>query len=93
MYFLYNLIDPITNDIKYVGYTKNPKRRIWEHIRDAKKGIKTYKCEWIRSLLDKKNIPIMEIISEYESHNEIVDEEMKLIQEYWIQVNKPNRRW
>ena len=82
MYFLYNLIDPITNEIKYVGYTKNPKRRIWEHIRDAKKGIKTYKCEWIRSLLDKQNIPIMEVISEYENHNEIVYEEMKLIQEF-----------
>lgn len=30
MFYLYKLLDPITNDVKYVGYSKNPKKRIWE---------------------------------------------------------------
>jgi predicted GIY-YIG superfamily endonuclease len=53
MYFLYKLIDPITKEVKYIGYTKRPKTRLWEHIRDAKVGIKTYKCDWIRSLINE----------------------------------------
>jgi predicted GIY-YIG superfamily endonuclease len=64
MFYIYKLIDPITNDIRYVGYTKSPKKRIWEHIRDVKKGIKTYKCDWIRNLMSKNCEPILEIISE-----------------------------
>ena len=40
MYYLYTLKDPITNLVKYVGYSKRPKRRIWEHLRDAKMGSK-----------------------------------------------------
>ena len=48
MFYIYKLTDPITNDIRYIGYTKNPKKRIWEHIRDAKKEIRTYKCDWLK---------------------------------------------
>jgi predicted GIY-YIG superfamily endonuclease len=43
MYFLYKLIDPITKEVKYIGYTKRPKTRLWEHIRDAKVSSKQIK--------------------------------------------------
>jgi predicted GIY-YIG superfamily endonuclease len=81
MYFLYKLIDPITKEVKYIGYTKRPKTRLWEHIRDAKVGIKTYKCDWIRSLIIKNQKPIIEIISNYESQDEAANEEIRLIKE------------
>jgi predicted GIY-YIG superfamily endonuclease len=79
MYHLYTLKDPITNIVRYVGYSKNPKRRLWEHLRDAKKGLKTYKSCWIKSLLDTQKVPIMEIIKVCESHEDILMEEMNLI--------------
>jgi hypothetical protein len=82
MFYIYKLIDPITNDIRYVGYTKSPKKRIWEHIRDVKKGIKTYKCDWIRNLMSKNCEPILEIISEFESHDKVLFEEIRLIKEF-----------
>jgi predicted GIY-YIG superfamily endonuclease len=82
MFYIYTLIDPTTNEIKYIGYTKNPKKRIWEHIRDAKKGIRTYKCEWIRSLLSKNSEPILEIMSEFDSHDKVLLEEIRLIKEF-----------
>jgi len=79
MYYLYTLKDPITNIVKYVGYSKNPKRRLWEHIRDAKRGLKTYKSCWVKSLLDIQQVPIMEIIKDCEYHEDILVEEINLI--------------
>ena len=81
MYFLYKLVDPITEEIKYIGYTKRPKVRLWEHIRDAKRGLKTYKCDWIRSLIIKNQKPIIEIISSFEYQDEVTKEEIRLIKE------------
>lgn len=81
MYYLYTLKDPITNLVKYVGYSKRPKRRIWEHLRDAKMGSKTYKSCWIKSLLEIQQVPIMEIIKVCEHHEDILLEEINLIKE------------
>ena len=79
MYYLYTLKDPITLDVRYVGFTKRPKTRIWEHIRDAKKGVKTHKSKWISKLLNESLIPILEIVIEKENRDDIVTEEIKLI--------------
>lgn len=79
MYYLYTLKDPITLDIRYVGFTKRPKTRIWEHIRDAKKGVKTHKSKWISKLLNESLIPILEIVIEKENRDDIVIEEINLI--------------
>jgi hypothetical protein len=82
MYYLYTLKDPISNIVKYVGYSKRPKTRFWEHLRDAKKGVKTYKSSWIKSLLDIKKLPIMEIIKVCEKHDDILMEEINLIKAF-----------
>ena len=62
MFYLYTLKDPETSDIRYVGYSKRPKSRLWEHIRDAKKGVKTHKSYWISNLLSKSLKPILDIV-------------------------------
>lgn len=79
MFYLYTLKDPETSDIRYVGYSKRPKSRLWEHIRDAKKGVKTHKSYWISNLLNKSLKPILDIVLEKESQDEIVKEEILLI--------------
>jgi len=78
---LYTLKDPETQHIRYVGYTKRPKVRLWEHIRDAKKGIDTHKSNWIRTLLLKSLSPVFEIILEKDNQDDIILEEINLIKE------------
>jgi predicted GIY-YIG superfamily endonuclease len=81
MFYLYTLNDPNTLEVRYVGYTKRPKIRLWEHIRDAKAGLKTHKSLWVKSLLNKEESPLLNIINTYSSHTEVLSEEVKLIKE------------
>ena len=81
MFFLYTLNNPDTLEIRYVWFTNRAKTRLWEHIRDAKKGIKTYKSYWIKSLLDQNKIPIMNVVKECDSHDQVAVEEINLIAE------------
>mgnify|MGYP000897898734 CR=1 FL=1 len=81
MYSLYVLKDPNSLDIRYVGYSNNPKRRLWEHIRDAKKGVKTHKSYWIKSLIDNQQSPLIEIIYNSNNHDDILYREIELIKE------------
>lgn len=50
MYKIYSLNDPLTNEIRYIGYTKGSlKKRLKEHIYDSNRN-KSHKCNWIRKL-------------------------------------------
>jgi len=81
MYSLYVLKDPNTLIIRYVGYSNSPKRRLWEHIRDAKKGVKTHKSYWIKSLIDNQQSPLIEILYNCDNHDDILHKEIELIKE------------
>lgn len=59
--YIYILIDPIDQKIKYVGKTDHPIKRLNEHIRKHKYTI-TYKNNWITKLLNNNLKPILEII-------------------------------
>jgi predicted GIY-YIG superfamily endonuclease len=58
--YIYILKDPITNEVRYVGKSNNPKRRLTYHL-DKKRGLGTHKRNWLNSLSSK---PILEIIKE-----------------------------
>jgi len=58
--FIYTLSNPDTFEVRYVGISKNIKRRYKEHIKESKKG-NNYKSCWIRSL---NKMPIIDIIDE-----------------------------
>jgi hypothetical protein len=71
---IYTLRHPLTNEIRYVGKSNNPKRRIIQHIYTAKhKTRKSHCCYWIGSLLKSNQKPIMQIVnwfnSEYDCNN------------------------
>jgi len=57
--FIYALIDPITEEVRYIGKSNNPKKRFSGHVVDKNK---TYKTMWIRSLKKQNLSPILEII-------------------------------
>lgn len=59
---IYTLSDPITNKVKYIGKTKSSlKYRLSQHIRDSlNNGTNTHKKAWIRGLVIKELLPIIE---------------------------------
>lgn len=79
--FIYVLKNPITGEIKYVGKTNNPKRRLYSHIEESKRktGLKNRRViNWINSLLKDKLKPKMEIVEICNNNNW---EEKEI---YWI---------
>lgn len=58
--YIYILKDPITYEVRYVGKSNNPKRRLTYHLSKTK-DLGTHKRNWINSLNSK---PILEIIKE-----------------------------
>lgn len=65
MTYIYKLIDPRTDEIRYVGKTETTlKKRYSVHLRDAKNGTEWYVSRWIRQLLSYDMLPVMEVIEE-----------------------------
>lgn len=61
--YIYVLIDPRDNEVRYVGKTSNPKYRLSGHISECKKeSTKHYRARWIRSLLKDNIKPIIKFI-------------------------------
>jgi hypothetical protein len=66
MIYIYSLIDPRNPDIiRYIGKTKNPKKRFNEHLRDSKR-FNDYKSNWIKSLFRENIKPEMIILESCE---------------------------
>lgn len=77
---IYKLIDPITLDVKYIGYTKNPiKKRLKNHIRDSINNNRSYKQKWIRSLLKEGKLPIIKVVKYIRK-----DEDWEYYEKYYI---------
>jgi hypothetical protein len=76
---IYKLIDPTTNYVKYVGWTHKPlQKRLGDHLSDARRGQKNYRCNWIRNLLSNGFYPLIDIIEKV-NYNERSEKE-----KYWI---------
>ncbi len=74
--YIYTLEHPITNEIKYVGKTNSPKRRLHHHWTVGHKS-NNKTGNWLKSLKKLKLKPIMEII------DETIDNWQQL-EMYWI---------
>lgn len=74
--YIYILQDPETQEIRYVGKSHNPKRRLQSHLWDKPK-VKYHSYYWIQSLLKKGLKPIMIIIDE-------IEENWEELEIYWI---------
>ena len=77
-YTIYKLIDPITNEIRYVGLTFNDlKQRLRAHCSEKSKS---HKSNWIQKLKRQGFKPIIESIeSDISSYEEVCEREI-----YWI---------
>ena len=80
-YYLYYLIDPNTNVVRYIGISYHPKIRLKEHLRGAKKK-KTHKDKWLFRLLENNQEPILKIISESLNKKDILNKEINAISNF-----------
>lgn len=61
-YTIYKLIDPISNEIRYIGLTFNTlKQRLGSHMSEPGKS---HKCNWIRKLKSQGLKPIIESVED-----------------------------
>jgi len=66
--FIYALIDPISQDVRYVGKSDDPWNRLHIgnkiHIAHLKDASHTHKAHWIQSLKRKNLVPILVILEQ-----------------------------
>jgi len=84
---IYALKNPITDAVFYIGKTVGSlQTRLNSHIKD-KEGSKE-KIKIIKSILDKNEIPKIELIEEYTCENENEEINALLREKYWIDFYK-----
>jgi hypothetical protein len=49
--YIYGLVDPRTNQVRYIGASLDPWRRRSEHLSEARSSSQTPKALWLRDLL------------------------------------------
>lgn len=86
-YYIYALICPLSNQIRYIGQTKQkPKYRFNGHIQESKnpKDGKTKKINWIRKLIRLGELPELLIIEDglFENQQQLDNIEIKWISYY-----------
>lgn len=62
MTYIYALIDPTTNEIRYIGKSDAPERRFKEHV-DRQACPDSYKANWIKKLRSKNLMPGLKILA------------------------------
>jgi hypothetical protein len=82
-FFIYELLDPRSKEIRYVGKTNDPKHRYSQHLYCSKYNKRTSHCvSWIKSLLGIGLEPILEIKEEFNNERECFVREIEIISEY-----------
>lgn len=79
--FIYILIDPRDNQVRYIGKTKNITRRFNQHISEASK-IRTYKNNWLLQLKLNKLRPEIVVIDECEDNSWV------MLEQWYIELFK-----
>lgn len=79
-FLLYGLFCPFTNELKYIGITtRSLNTRLNEHLRMPT----NYKIKlWLNQLKEKKYKPIIKLISEFNSYDELLNGEINEIKKY-----------
>jgi len=85
MYVVYALLDPDTLLIRYIGLTKNPQQRQWEHrsYRKNPHHKQTYYNNWRLKLFNAGKSPIFAVINYYPTEDIALEAEA-----VWIRLAK-----
>lgn len=64
--FIYALLDPNTDEVRYIGKADNPRFRLGRHLGQHEPR-STHKSNWIKSLTDRGQQPILKILEEIDT--------------------------
>lgn len=76
--YIYDLSDPRTGCVRYVGKSVNPTARLATHIREARRGNPVHSKRWIDGLLKHGLRPVLSILEE------VPDEKANEAEMFWI---------
>jgi len=76
MVYIYILIDPLTNEVRYCGKTNNIKVRLAGHLKEKRSN--NDKMDWVKNLKSQKVKPKLCVI------DEVPDEDWSFWEKYWI---------
>lgn len=79
VFYIYALICPIYEEIKYIGLTKNPKTRLYQHLNACSENKR--KNEWIKKLKDLNLEPKFEILDSFTDRLIASNTEVRYIEE------------
>jgi len=83
-YYIYVLLDPTTNEVRYVGITSSIAERYIKHLDDRFKP--TPKGQWTKSLSEQGLVPNLVILEKLDTYKRYAQRrEKQLIQEYLAQ--------
>jgi predicted GIY-YIG superfamily endonuclease len=77
--FLYHLCEP-TGEVRYVGISINPEKRLAQHLSNAITGKRTHVYSWIQSLQSRMELPKLAVIKAFDSEEEAARAEILEIQ-------------
>jgi hypothetical protein len=86
--FIYGLIDPRTEYVRYVGKANKPKVRLSLHLLPSQLKNKNHRTNWLRNILDSGNKPLLVILEEVK-YGEWQNAEKKWIAHYRNLPNYP----
>lgn len=79
--FIYGLIDPRTNQLRYIGKANDIQKRLYAHYKDATCK-NTYKSQWLKGLFKENKKPKVIIIEE------VPKKCWQKYEKYWIEYYK-----
>lgn len=82
VFCVYGLIDPITKELRYIGYSSNYLERYKEHLLPSNLKKKTHKAYWLTSLVKRSLTPQIIILEEAASEADALEKEIELIAYY-----------
>lgn len=79
---IYGLFDPLTKELRYIGYTSNMTRRYWQHYSPESLEADTHKNNWLKSLLTQGLKAEMIVLERYQTAEELPQAEIRSIAQH-----------
>jgi len=79
---IYGLVDPNTNEIRYIGKAINLKNRVINHLKPSRLITKTHKNNWLNFLIKDDKKPFIIVLEKNLDESVLNDFEMKWIKYY-----------
>jgi hypothetical protein len=64
MAFIYGLCEPGTKNVRYVGRSSNPEKRLEQHMSQALRYDRSEKSVWLRTLIERGEKPALLLVEE-----------------------------